>query len=376
VARGPSRLGLMSGAPVELEWLTEKHFRVGSTEFVETYTAGSTADRFHIRKKRALVEAYVEVIRSFPGAAVVELGIAQGGSVALMELVASPRRLIALELDAVPVVGLTDFIERHGVGDHVRPHYGIDQGDRRRVLEIVTEELDGEPLDLVIDDASHLLEPTRASFETLFPLLRPGGRYLIEDWCWQSLFGDQLVAAVDEEGWFESEALEVRLRSRLEQPDAKVQDQFRRAITSMLEDPDPEVRARIENELAQRLNEPEDRRRFEEFIAEAGPALRSSQTVPPPDGLAGTARAGTKASEPTGTAHSPRADLITAAYDSSPLPALAIDLMLARATSGDVIADIHIDGFWISVTRGPAHLDPESFRLAGAFVDHWGLRWH
>jgi hypothetical protein len=37
-------------------------------------------------------------------------------------------------------------------------------------------------LDLVIDDASHLLGPTRSSFNVLFPLLRPGGVYVIEDW--------------------------------------------------------------------------------------------------------------------------------------------------------------------------------------------------
>ena len=37
---------------------------------------------------------------------------------------------------------------------------------------------------MVIDDASHLYEPTRASFEALFPLCVPGGLYIIEDWAW------------------------------------------------------------------------------------------------------------------------------------------------------------------------------------------------
>ena len=37
---------------------------------------------------------------------------------------------------------------------------------------------------MVVDDASHLYEPTKKSFETLFPLLRPGGLYIIEDWAW------------------------------------------------------------------------------------------------------------------------------------------------------------------------------------------------
>jgi hypothetical protein len=36
----------------------------------------------------------------------------------------------------------------------------------------------------VVDDASHTYEETKASFEILFPLLQPGGIYLIEDWSW------------------------------------------------------------------------------------------------------------------------------------------------------------------------------------------------
>jgi hypothetical protein len=36
--------------------------------------------------------------------------------------------------------------------------------------------------DVVIDDCSHLARPTRIAFETLFPSVRPGGFYIIEDW--------------------------------------------------------------------------------------------------------------------------------------------------------------------------------------------------
>jgi hypothetical protein len=39
-------------------------------------------------------------------------------------------------------------------------------------------------MNLVVDDASHTYEDTKASFETLFPLLQPGGIYAIEDWSW------------------------------------------------------------------------------------------------------------------------------------------------------------------------------------------------
>ena len=40
------------------------------------------------------------------------------------------------------------------------------------------------PLDLVIDDASHLYRLSRRAFELLFPRLRPGGLCALEDWSW------------------------------------------------------------------------------------------------------------------------------------------------------------------------------------------------
>ena len=39
----------------------------------------------------------------------------------------------------------------------------------------------------MLDDASHLVDPTRTSFELLFPRLRPGGSYVIEDWSWSHI---------------------------------------------------------------------------------------------------------------------------------------------------------------------------------------------
>jgi hypothetical protein len=60
---------------------------------------------------------------------------------------------------------------------------GTDQTDATKLHSIVREDLEGH-LDLVIDDASHLYAQTKRSFELLFPLLRTGGLYIIEDWSW------------------------------------------------------------------------------------------------------------------------------------------------------------------------------------------------
>jgi hypothetical protein len=65
----------------------------------------------------------------------------------------------------------------------VRLHGNVPQADRTSLRRIVDEDFDG-PLDVVVDDASHMYAPSLASFETLFPRLRPGGIYLIEDWAW------------------------------------------------------------------------------------------------------------------------------------------------------------------------------------------------
>lgn len=76
--------------PPTLAFDRHDRFRVGDVEFHCSARRGSTADRFYIRKDRALVEEYLDVLDDFPEANAVELGIAEGGSVALMAMVSPP----------------------------------------------------------------------------------------------------------------------------------------------------------------------------------------------------------------------------------------------------------------------------------------------
>jgi hypothetical protein len=115
---------------------------------------------------------------------VLELGVYQGGSTALIAQLARPERLVALELESKPVRGLDQFVEAEGLGDAVAVHWGTDAADPTALAEVCEQDFAGQPLDLVIDDASHFLDETRASFEQLFPRLRPGGLYVLEDWAW------------------------------------------------------------------------------------------------------------------------------------------------------------------------------------------------
>jgi predicted O-methyltransferase YrrM len=170
-----------------------EEWRVGDVEFVYSFEQASTADRFCIRKHGRLVKLYADLCPQFQGARIVELGIAAGGSTALLALLASPAKLVACDLTKKRVAGLDDFIARRGLGDVVRPYYGVDQSDKAQLSEIVDAELGDQPIDLVIDDASHQWDKTCPSFEVLFSRLRPGGLLVIEDWPAQYFIADRLA---------------------------------------------------------------------------------------------------------------------------------------------------------------------------------------
>ncbi len=167
---------------MELTWRGDDQFEIGGVSFISSH-GESTDDAFCIRKPRPLVEATVSLLHRVRPAGIVELGIASGGSAALLALVAQPTKLVAIERDPTPVAALDSLIAAHSLP--ISAHYGVDQGDRDRLRGIVAADFGRDPIDLVIDDASHVFEETRASFETLFPRVRPGGVYVIEDWNWQ-----------------------------------------------------------------------------------------------------------------------------------------------------------------------------------------------
>ena len=205
----------MCRMPEELSILGDDCFQVADVQFVSSAIGTSTADRFYIAKPRALVELYADLCRRFPSCSMVELGIARGGSTALIAMLAKPRRLVALEIRDEPLAGLADFIEARGLSDGVRPFYGVDQADRARLAQIMDEEFADEPLDLVIDDASHLLAESRSSFESLFPRLRPGGIYIIEDWNVKHRWADSRREALNDPSSPVHDEIERRIRERI-----------------------------------------------------------------------------------------------------------------------------------------------------------------
>jgi predicted O-methyltransferase YrrM len=134
-----------------------------------------------------MVECYRQLRERNDVSNIVELGIDRGGSTALLALLFESARLVALELKPTRVSSLDDFIAAHRLNASVRPYFGVDQADRVRLNGILDAEFAATSLDLVVDDASHLCNETTTSFNLLFPRLRPGGLYVIEDWSWQHM---------------------------------------------------------------------------------------------------------------------------------------------------------------------------------------------
>jgi predicted O-methyltransferase YrrM len=196
----------------DIEFIDDRHLRVGSTRFYCAFPIVSLPDgHLPMVKRRALVQHYIDLFESFEARNIVELGIRRGGSTALITELARPQRLVAIEIAKAAAPALSDYIESRGLADVVRPRYGVDQADRTRLAEIVDEEFCGHPIDLVVDDASHLFEQTKSSFETLFPRLRPGGLFLIEDWNADHGRHDAIAARLKEASPAEREQLERRL---------------------------------------------------------------------------------------------------------------------------------------------------------------------
>jgi len=162
-------------------WTSEHDFTVGGVAY-RSMTGRTQDDQMVVLKPREAVDGYEALFAELKPRTMVELGIYNGGSAALFSQLATPEKFVVVDIGA-GCEPLDRFLDRHDLRGTVVPYFGVDQADTGRLDEIMAAEFDG-PVDLVIDDASHLEAETRTSFNRLFPHVRPGGAYVIEDWGW------------------------------------------------------------------------------------------------------------------------------------------------------------------------------------------------
>ena len=140
----------------------------------------SNSNAFTILKNEPYLRVYENLASNFSPRSILELGIFQGGSYVFLDKLFKPRRMSAVDIGPHVVAPLVQYLSRT---ENRFVHFATSQRDRETLNQIVFNELANE-LDFVVDDASHTYEDTKAFFELLFPLLRPGGIYVIEDWSW------------------------------------------------------------------------------------------------------------------------------------------------------------------------------------------------
>lgn len=117
------------------------------------------------------LEIYERYFSAFRGkdVGVLEIGIRDGGSLQLW------REYFG---EAAWIYGL-DIQDRQHIEEEVRAEVFVgDQGDVQELRRILKSM---RPLDIVIDDGSHVSLDQKQSFAELFPALREGGIYVIED---------------------------------------------------------------------------------------------------------------------------------------------------------------------------------------------------
>ncbi len=162
----------------------------------------TTVERALVYKDRGFVDSYLETLVPLGARRAFEFGIYQGGSALFITALLNLEKFVCLDIsDRVEAFEAT--LANHPIGRKITAYWKTSQDDADRVREILEREFGDNPPDLIIDDASHLYELTKKSFEIAFPYLADGGHYIIEDWSWSHWPENQSPS----HGWFHLPAM-------------------------------------------------------------------------------------------------------------------------------------------------------------------------
>jgi len=110
-----------------------------------------------------------------PKVRVLEIGINSGGSIFLWREFFGAERLEYVGIDVNPYAKYWNRYETEG-----RIRFVLGDGNNRTWLEGFAAE-SNSPFDVIIDDGSHDVVGQRAALAALWPILRPGGVFAVED---------------------------------------------------------------------------------------------------------------------------------------------------------------------------------------------------
>jgi len=171
------------------EWLDKLHVRCNGVtlRLIEGFKDADEGGAIILFKDPALVSAYLDLLKGLRIENMVEVGVFNGGSAVFFWNLLNPAQLCCIDIEQ-EADQLTDYVADQHLQASIGTYFGTDQADQPRLKEILDEQFGSDPVDLVIDDASHMYEPSLATFEAIFPRLRPGALYVLEDWKANLLF--------------------------------------------------------------------------------------------------------------------------------------------------------------------------------------------
>jgi hypothetical protein len=147
------------------------------------YTKISGPDGVVLLKPKEWIDMYCDLVKKEGIRKVVELGVGQGGMSVLLPSFDHDLNYMGIEYAPERESVTTVVSNLPKIRDRVHIQFGLSQSDPS-VPERVVKCFGSSEIDLVIDDASHKYNESRRSFEMLFPMLRPGAPYIVEDWGW------------------------------------------------------------------------------------------------------------------------------------------------------------------------------------------------
>ncbi len=147
------------------------------------YSGKTNHEKITLLKNREFLEIYRNLIVDAPIRSIFEIGFFQGGMPLFLADMIAPEKIVAVDWFSASEE-LTSLIARNNLSSSIELIGDVDQADTGRIRSILDDQFGSEPLDLIIDDCSHYYAQTKACFEALFGYLKPGGKYIIEDWGW------------------------------------------------------------------------------------------------------------------------------------------------------------------------------------------------
>ena len=173
----------------KLIWTDDFHFEINNIKFkLSTDTnvlQGLPLDNsFLLGKSKKIIEEILGFTDENKIKKIFELGILHGGSTVMYDQIFMLKKIVAIDHNPEPALGLTAYMQKNSRTGIVKPYYGVNQADDSSMKKILSREFPRSDIDLIIDDASHFYNETKDAFNICFPYLKTDGFYIIEDWAW------------------------------------------------------------------------------------------------------------------------------------------------------------------------------------------------